>query len=305
MLAATDGRNVLCWNCTTGEQLWQQKSAFGITLAFTPDGQKLIATAGNREPVWHAWDAATGKPDTELKFPEGYHYAEFVVAPDGRTLVFAQPRSVQASDHRVRLWDLRTGTPLHTLKAQGPIGPFFRDGKSFLTNDGSLQRWDLATGQPLLPDIDDVGHRSEVARAVYSSDGRRLASAANDDTILWDVAAAKPLHILRGHEATALIFTPDGKLLNSGSTSEGELHIWDSQVSEAGWQVVALHRPQSDLKYLQRFPVRRAVAAIEDQAALEQAMPAGVDVVFHTAADVSSLRRAHCATPGSRRLQTD
>lgn len=58
-------------------------------------------------------------------------------------------------------------------------------------------------------------------------------------------------------------------------------------LSGAGWEVVALHRPQSDLKYLQRFPVRRAVAAVEDPAALEQAMPAGVDVVFHTAADVS------------------
>ena len=34
------------------------------------------------------------------------------------------------------------------------------------------------------------------------------------------------------------------------------------QLGEAGWEVVALHRPQSDLKYLQRFPVRRAVAAL-------------------------------------------
>src|SRR5262249_40073532 len=59
------------------------------------------------------------------------------------------------------------------------------------------------------------------------------------------------------------------------------------QLGEAGWEVVALPRPQSDLKYLQRFPVRRAVAALEDPAALERAMPAGVDVVFHTAADVS------------------
>jgi nucleoside-diphosphate-sugar epimerase len=59
------------------------------------------------------------------------------------------------------------------------------------------------------------------------------------------------------------------------------------QLCEGGWDVIALHRPQSDLKYLQRLPVRRAVAAIEDQAALDEAMPAGVDVVFHTAADVS------------------
>ena len=58
-------------------------------------------------------------------------------------------------------------------------------------------------------------------------------------------------------------------------------------LGEAGWDVIALHRPQSDLKYLQRFPVGRAVAAVEDAAALERAMPTGVDVIFHTAADVS------------------
>src|SRR6476646_5935145 len=33
-------------------------------------------------------------------------------------------------------------------------------------------------------------------------------------------------------------------------------------LGEAGWEVVALHRPQSDLKYLQRFPARRASPAM-------------------------------------------
>src|SRR5262249_24240114 len=79
------------------------------------------------------------------------------------------------------------------------------------------------------------------------------------------------------------------------------------QVGEAGWEVVALHRPQSDLKYLQRFPVRRAVAALEDHAALERAMPAGVDVVFHTAADVSywsghKARQTRTNVDGTRKL---
>ncbi len=79
------------------------------------------------------------------------------------------------------------------------------------------------------------------------------------------------------------------------------------QLCEAGWQVVALHRPQSDLKYLQRFPVRRAVAAIEDRDALEQAMPAGVDVVFHSAANVSywsghKARQTRTNVDGTRNL---
>src|SRR6516164_5269397 len=79
------------------------------------------------------------------------------------------------------------------------------------------------------------------------------------------------------------------------------------QLSEAGWGVVALHRPQSNLKYLQRFPVRRAVAALEDHAALERALPAGVDVVFHTAADVSywsghKARQTRTNVDGTRNL---
>jgi nucleoside-diphosphate-sugar epimerase len=78
-------------------------------------------------------------------------------------------------------------------------------------------------------------------------------------------------------------------------------------LSDAGWDVIALHRPQSDLKYLQRFQVRRAVAAIEDRAALEQAMPPGVDVVFHTAADVSywsghKARQTRTNVEGTRNL---
>lgn len=248
-LAATDGQLVLCWHVAKGEQLWQAGSSARDSLAFTPDGRTLIAAPDHSSEVWHAWDAATGKPADGLKLPEGYSWAEFAVAPDNRTLVIAQYPG-EEPDGGVRLWDLRAGKLLHTLNATlnvaGKIGPFFPDGKSFLTNDGTLQRWELATGRPLLPDTDKMGHRFEVSRVVYSPDGRRLASAAYDRTIrLWDVAAAKPLHILR-HEATSLAsdlaFTPDGKFLISGG-DEGELYVWDT---ESGKEVrrIPLHDPK-------------------------------------------------------------
>ncbi len=247
LLATTDGRQVICWHVAKGEQLWRSAGAHGMSLAFTADGRTVIASPGSRERTWHAWNAATGKPAEGLKLPEGYNYAESVVAPDGRTLVFVQPRSVQGADGRVRLWDLRSGKLLRTLPAGGQIGPFAPDGKSFLTNDGTLQRWELATGRPLLPDTDELGHRAEVSRAVYSPDGRRLASAAGDGTIrLWEVATAKPLHTLRGREATGLAFTPDGKFLVSGG-NEGELFVWDT---ETGKEVrrIPLHDPKAEEK---------------------------------------------------------
>ncbi len=61
------------------------------------------------------------------------------------------------------------------------------------------------------------------------------------------------------------------------------------QLVEAGWSVTAMHRPTSDITYLQRFPVTRVVATLEDDGELRAAMPEGVDVVFHVAGDRSRL----------------
>jgi dihydroflavonol-4-reductase len=59
------------------------------------------------------------------------------------------------------------------------------------------------------------------------------------------------------------------------------------QLTRSGWDVTALHRSNSPLTHLQKFPVRLVEGAIEDAASLKRAMPEGVDVVFHVAGDVS------------------
>jgi dihydroflavonol-4-reductase len=63
------------------------------------------------------------------------------------------------------------------------------------------------------------------------------------------------------------------------------------ELTASGWEVVALHRATSDLTYLRRFPVRLVEGSIEDPDSLERAMPEGVDVVFHVAADVTFWSR--------------
>jgi RNA polymerase sigma factor (sigma-70 family) len=241
LLAAAERGHVRCWHVARSEPLWQAETDAGA-LAFTPDGRVLIGSPAYMNPSWHCWEAATGKPAQGVKLPQGYDCANLAVAPDGRTLVVAPPFGVVSADRRVRLWDLRLGTLLRTLPVVGEIGPFAPDGRSLMTNNGSLQRWELATGRPLLPDTDALGHRAEVGKVVYSPDGRLLASSAGDGTIrLWEVATAKPLHILRGHQwcANALAFSPDGKSLVSGSV-ESELRVWDV---EAGREVrrIPLH----------------------------------------------------------------
>jgi nucleoside-diphosphate-sugar epimerase len=59
------------------------------------------------------------------------------------------------------------------------------------------------------------------------------------------------------------------------------------ELSSAGFEVTALHRPTSDLRFLGRFGAKRVVGTITDEAALEGAMEDGVDVVFHVAANTN------------------
>ncbi len=63
------------------------------------------------------------------------------------------------------------------------------------------------------------------------------------------------------------------------------------QLTKAGWRVHALHRSSSNLRFLKRFAVRLVEGTIEDPGSLEAAVPSGVDVVFHAAADVSFWSR--------------
>jgi dihydroflavonol-4-reductase len=63
------------------------------------------------------------------------------------------------------------------------------------------------------------------------------------------------------------------------------------QLMDAGWSVAALHRASSDVTYLKRHPVRLVEGTVEDASSLERAVPEGVSVIFHVAADVSFWSR--------------
>ena len=58
-------------------------------------------------------------------------------------------------------------------------------------------------------------------------------------------------------------------------------------LTQSGWDVTALHRPDSRLTQLQKYPVRLVEGAIEDASSLERAMPEDLDAVFHVAGDTS------------------
>jgi nucleoside-diphosphate-sugar epimerase len=63
------------------------------------------------------------------------------------------------------------------------------------------------------------------------------------------------------------------------------------QLTAADWRITALHRKTSDLSAITRFPVDLVAGDVTDPASLREAIPHGVDAVFHLAADTSMWAR--------------
>ncbi len=60
-----------------------------------------------------------------------------------------------------------------------------------------------------------------------------------------------------------------------------------------GWDVTALHRPSSDLKFLERFAPRLAVGSTTDPESLQRAFPERTDTGFHVAGNTHMWRNGN------------
>ena len=113
-------------------------------------------------------------------------------SPDGKVVVTA------GADKKVHVWDVTTGKQMRTMVggtnsilaiAMSP------DGKVIATGGGgTVNVFDAATGKQIIAirigGAQDVGPRS----IVYSPDGRRMASAADDGSVrLFDCFTGKEL----------------------------------------------------------------------------------------------------------------
>jgi nucleoside-diphosphate-sugar epimerase len=80
----------------------------------------------------------------------------------------------------------------------------------------------------------------------------------------------------------------------TGATGCVGLNLVEALLAQ-GWRVIALHRRDSDLKYLRRLPAERAVGDVTDAHSVRRAMPQGVDAVFHVAGDTGLWSRNNAA----------
>ncbi len=163
--------------------------------------------------------------------------------PGGKEVRVADPTpSSRAEPVGLPIPMLDTGG--HTAKIQGIA--FTPDGRQLVSasDDKVIRVWDVAGGVAVrtIRGMVAPGHVGKIYAIALSSDGRKLAAAGVMDHAggemgavrLYDFAVGRVEALLKGHQSVinALAFSPDGRLLISGSCDTTAI-VWDVATARA------------------------------------------------------------------------
>jgi WD40 repeat protein len=194
-------------------------TSYVYPVAYSPDG-RWIASGGWDSKV-RLWDARTGEACAAFRHPGVVFTLAF--GPDSSWLVTGCDE-----DPHLRIWSLATGEVQRLVDGPGTrntevvVSP---DGKTLAACDiqRRLRVYEVATGRVIAS-----GTGSALA---FSPDGRRLAGAGEDNTVLylWDAQTLQPSSHFAGHteEIRSAAFSPDGRRLVSTGGRDRTVRVWD------------------------------------------------------------------------------
>jgi tetratricopeptide (TPR) repeat protein len=183
-------------------------------------------------PAARIWDwRKGGPPSSHVRHGDqiALNYAAF--SPDGRFVVTA------GADRTARIWSAEDGRAAASpLQHHGEVvfAAFDNPGQRVVTtsSDRSARIWDWKAGRVLAM----MEHEAQVNHASFSPGGRRVVTASSDGTArVWDAATGKAVTPALSHGEPVLLacFSPDGRLIATGSGQWDKAHVGEARVWDA------------------------------------------------------------------------
>lgn len=228
------------WNLTTGKStaiLEQGNPPLGSqSFAFSADSQRFVGI--DRSGRLTLIDVTTGATIRTVKSDRAVH----AISPnfDGKTLTYATFNTVRqlnfTTGKDIRIAKMQDLVLSSALSADGKWLALARSVDAEASNRGkfpqAIELWDVSTQTNGKKIRTLKGNDDWIDSLALSPDGQTLASASADGTIkLWRVMTGEAIQTLQGHQSRmisslSVAFSPDGKLLASGSRADGTIKLW-------------------------------------------------------------------------------
>jgi WD40 repeat protein len=152
-------------------------------------------------------------------------------SPDGKWLAVSKTYGAGGGevDHTIQLWDVVKGFKKFILEGHTDAAndvAFSADGTllASVSLDMTIRLWDVETGKQ--ESIIETKPQCTPSSVAFALDSTTIAVGCYEVGIqLWDVKVGKQLKTLADPNSYSVAFTPDGKLIASGS--DNMVRLWD------------------------------------------------------------------------------